>query len=536
MKIKTLILSTLLAHAAAAVPLERWVYTPSNLLVDENITKLTALMKRARACGFTKMLLADSKFSRLDQMDKRYFRNLNQIKTEAAALSMEVIPAVFPIGYSNDMLHVDPNLAEGLPVRDAIFLVEKGEARPVADPGIALKGGACDNRKAWGFVDETIVVENGTFRASDFPGNSRFNAKVKVQPFHHYRLSIKIKTDNLSGGKPEMKALGQDNLSLQHTSIQVAPTQDWKTYDVTFNSLEQKEVLIYFGIWGGAKGTIWWDDASLSDAGLVNLLRRPGAPFTVKTESGVELKEGLDFEKISDPKCGRVKWGGDYETWHEPPVLKTKQPDGTKLKVSWFHPHIIYDEQVCACPSEPATRDFLQDQARRMHEVWGAKSYMMSHDEWRVLGWDDACSRRGLSAGALMADNLRFCTSLLKSANPGGNIYVWNDMFDPHHNAVKPPYYLVKGDLTGSWDGLAADVIVMNWNFGHRAESLKFFADRGNRQVLAGYYDDSAEQIGRWLEAAKGVKGVQGVMYTTWKQNYADLEAFARVVDRAEGK
>ena len=33
------------------------------------------------------------------------------------------------------------------------------------------------------------------------------------------------------------------------------------------------------------------------------------------------------------------------------------------------------------------------------------------------------------------------------------------------------------------------------------------------------------------LAAAKNVPGVIGVMYTTWKKNYADLEAFARIAD-----
>jgi hypothetical protein len=32
------------------------------------------------------------------------------------------------------------------------------------------------------------------------------------------------------------------------------------------------------------------------------------------------------------------------------------------------------------------------------------------------------------------------------------------------------------------------------------------------------------------MRAAAGVRGVVGVMYTTWQQNYADLEAFARYV------
>jgi hypothetical protein len=36
--------------------------------------------------------------------------------------------------------------------------------------------------------------------------------------------------------------------------------------------------------------------------------------------------------------------------------------------------------------------------------------------------------------------------------------------------------------------------------------------------------------VKQWLEAAKKVSGVEGVMYTTWKGNYRDMEEFARAV------
>ena len=75
-------------------------------------------------------------------------------------------------------------------------------------------------------------------------------------------------------------------------------------------------------------------------------------------------------------------------------------------------------------------------------------------------------------------------------------------MFDPNHNAVAKDYYLVNGPLTGSWEGLDKDVIIVPWYFAKRAESLKFFADRGHQQVIAGYYDAKPERIKEWLDAA----------------------------------
>ena len=100
-------------------------------------------------------------------------------------------------------------------------------------------------------------------------------------------------------------------------------------------------------------------------------------------------------------------------------------------------------------------------------------------------------------------------------------------MFDPNHNA-HDDYYLVFGDLTGSWSGLTPDVRIMNWNLGNAA-SLKFFSDAGHQQVIAGYYDsgDGAASAASELAAAKGLPGIRGMMYTTWQQDFSQLEAYA---------
>ncbi len=527
------LLSGLLESVALGAPLERWVYASVNLLVPAEADRLEALMRRARPLGFTHFLLADSKFMRIPQMDARYAKHVKQIKRVAAEIGIEIVPAVFPVGYSNDLLWSDPNLAEGLPVRDALFVVSNGVARVVADPPVSLP--PLTERRRWGFVDDNLQPDQGGLRVTDPNGaNARFMARVKVSPFRQYHVSVRIKTSGFVG-QPEIKVLADGDRSLNFTSLKTKPTQDWHTHDITFNSLEQTNVNIYFGAWSATRGSLWLADPRLEEAGPVNILRRDGCPLRVRIEDGRELKEGTDFEPLHDPRLGNQPWQGEYEVWHEAPPLQSKLPDGTRLRVSYFHPHIIYDGQVCACPSEPEFDQLLERQAREVHAAWGAQSYLMSHDEWRVLGWDEACRRRNLDAGAIVADNVRKCTGWLRAVNPGGRVIVWSDMFDPFHNAVDN-YYLVRGNLRGSWNRLDKSVIIMNWNFGKRSESLKFFAERGHQQIIAGYYDAGPEQIGQWLESARGVPGVIGVMFTTWQQNYSDLESFARVVDHFERK
>ena len=156
----------------------------------------------------------------------------------------------------------------------------------------------------------------------------------------------------------------------------------------------------------------------------------------------------------------------------------------------------------------------------------------MSHDEIRVANWCKACRDRKLTPGQLLAENVRQCTTILKSVNPNARIFVWSDMFDPTHNAVDS-YYLVNGSLKGSWEGLPRDVIIANWNGGKARESLAFFAGRGHRQLIAGYYDvDDLSNFQTWDSAARDVKGIIGFMYTTWASKFGLLEKYAEAMKR----
>lgn len=512
---------------------ERWVYLPGNLQVDEQAGKITALLARSNAAGYTHALLADSKFARLGTVPDRYFTNARRVKDSAAALGIKLIPAVFPIGYSNSMLFHDPNLAEGLPVKDALFVIRGDTARHEPEPDVHLPTPAMGDRKDWGFVDDNLKFADGTWQSGPTGANARMTRKLQVAPFRQYHVSVKIRAAGLCGGMPEIKALTSDGASLQWSNLGVKPDQEWTTHDVTFNSLDHREVSLYFGIWGGHQGTIWWKDPAIAECGLVNLLRRPGAPFVVRTEDGRVLREGTDFEPVADPKMGTVPWSGEYTRWHQAPDIKTRGlADGTRLRVSFYHPHVIYDDQVCICPSEPKTLALLRDEARRIHDLWDSETTMMSHDEWRVLGWDESCRKRQLTPGQLVADNARTCIAMLRETAPHTRIAVWSDMFDPYHNAKKN-YYLVHGDLKDSWLGLDREVLIINWNSGQAKDSLRFFAGRGHQQLLAGYYDSAPANIRPWLAAAKDVKGVIGAMYTTWRNDYKDLEAFAKELETA---
>jgi hypothetical protein len=517
--------------------LERWVYASFNLLVPEQVERLSGLMREAASLGYTHILLTDSKFSRLHEMFDRYFQHVAHVRELAAELGLKLIPALFPLGYSNSLLARDPNLAEGLPVRGALFEVRGGSARLVPDPPTGLP--AINDRKAWDFVDETLAVDGESLRTEDPKGrNCRVMKSVKVAPWRHYHIAVRMKTKEFRG-QPQIQVLERSTgRKLCYTNLRIERTQDWSVQHVTFNSLENSSVNIYIGAWGAAGGQLWLADTQLEECGLLNVLRRPGTPLEVRRDdaTATPLREGEDFEPVSDPLLGVVPYGGEYEVYHESPAIRMRGewPDGTRLRVSWYHPHIIYDGQVCGCATEPGFQELLKGQAVAMEQLFPNSDRMMSHDEWRVMGWDESFAKTGWTPGKAVAESVRFCVRQLQTLSRSRRIAVWSDMFDPHHNAIDH-YYLVNGDLAGSWEGLGREVLVVNWNFGLREESLKFFADRGLQQVLAGYYDTDAGQIGKWLSTvrAQSISGVTGVMYTTWKQDYSQLKEFAEVVNQS---
>ena len=108
----------------------RWIYLSTNLLVEENVEKDMALLRRAAEAGYTGVVLTDAKFIRWDGLPERYVHNVERVRRACRELNLDCIAAVCPIGYSSGLLSRDPNLAAGLPVVDAPFVAREGRLIP----------------------------------------------------------------------------------------------------------------------------------------------------------------------------------------------------------------------------------------------------------------------------------------------------------------------------------------------------------------------------------------------------------------------
>ncbi|HKI16534.1 MAG TPA: hypothetical protein VKA15_01570 [Isosphaeraceae bacterium] len=572
----------LLAQAASPAYSERWVYCGFNLQVEKSADELATLCERAAKAGYTGIVLSDYKLQILDRVPDFYFRNAERVKASAARAGIEIIPAVFSIGYSNGHLAHDPNLAEGLPVVDQLYVVKEqtgasmpvrsGAARRPSSSGSRLRVAVLDSRTAQipnggleetqgdrilgfslqddpgvtTFVDREIKhagkvslrVEPGTKDSRRSVPLTRLARPVALRPNTPYRFSCWVKTRDLGPtGGFHLLALGTGRESRQLTFHEggIERNQDWKQIEVVFNSLDQREANLYVGLWETGPGTYWVDDLKLEELALVNVLRRNGCPVTVKSGDGrTTYVEGRDFEPVVDSQLGQVPWPGEYEFGHPGPTIKltgsSRIKTGDRLRVSWYHPVITHSGQMMCCLSEPKLEPILRDQARRINQLFHPRTFFMSHDEIRVANWCQACRDRKMTPGQLLAENVKTCAGILKAVNPRARVVVWSDMFDPHHNAVDK-YYLINGSLKGSWEGLPRDVIIANWNSGKARESLAFFAGLGHRQLIAGFYDASdLSNFEQWHSAARGVSGVMGFMYTTWQGKYDLLEKYGEAM------
>ncbi len=194
----------------------RWVYLQMNLQVAENVEKAKEILTRAEAAGYNGVVLADYKLNILDRVPEFYFDHAREFREHADVLGMEIIPCVAPMGYSDGLLAHDPNLAEGLPVRDAQFIVQNGRAVLVSSLDDPLPGGAFESHRnhtvtGWSFQDEagtasfvdTDVKHGGdaSLRWDNPEGNARVSEVVQVSPWRQYHLSVWIKTEDFSSSR-----------------------------------------------------------------------------------------------------------------------------------------------------------------------------------------------------------------------------------------------------------------------------------------------------------------------------------------------
>lgn len=471
-----------------------------------------------------------------------YFRRLDQIKKACEDNRLELIPSVFSVGYGGGALAHNRNLAEGLPVTDAPFVVHGGqgvleETQPVKFVNGGFEDFTGNNMKGYNFHDQpgeisfadTQIKHSGqaSLRLENFTtnqyGHGRVMQSVNVQPHRCYRLTLWVKTEGLQPANAFRVLALAGERELAPREFHIPSTTDWRKVTMVLNSLTYDKISLYAGLWGGKSGKVWLDDWKLEEVGPVNVLHRPGTPVTVrKADGSVTYTEGKDYAPLQDPNL--QVWFDDKDALPLKIPPGSRIHDGDRLRVSWYHSMILNDSQVGVCMAEPELYEIFDHEAKLLAEKIQPRSVMLNMDEIRMGGTCQAC--RGRNMGELLGECITKQAAILRTHIPSVEVYIWSDMLDPNHNA-HGNYYLVNGDYTGSWEHVPRNLIMTVWGGAPQAKSLHFFSDHGFRTLIGCYYDaDDLKDVQGWLDAARGLRKVRGFMYTPWEKKYALLPDF----------
>ena len=544
-----------LTPAPKVEPVQKWVHTFANFASPKQSAGVEAVLRQAKAAGYTALLVSDTKWHKLQLTDERYKKNLQAFRKTCKDQGIKfVVGGIGPFGYADTFLSHNPNLAESQPVRGAAFIVRDGKLVPFDDGTTVLRNGSfeeLDGDKPAGWqgdkviIDKTQKADGAVSIALDFGAGGgeirrrRISQDVKVKPWQYYLLSAKVKVENFSGKEVQMHVVSKTRPGywLNMEQIEVAKATEWKTVYAAFCSQDSTEVTVNVGVWEAKKGKIWWDDVKIQPGGFINIVRRDDVPLTVTSEDGKTVyTEGKDFAQVADPKLVNDPVPGYFKVGHEQPDVTipagSALKEGQKVLASYcFAIESGKAGQMNVSLAEPEVYQYIEEEARWMKENVAPDMYFMGYDEVRAAGWDDAEVKTGKTPGQLLAESVAKTIAIIKKVDPGKPISVWNDMFDPNHNASPkfPQYYMVKGKgpWAGSWEGLSRDVLIVNW-LGKQPESVVFFAQRGHQQIIS---DQDTARITSRLGAAEKLPGIVGVMYTNWSNDFSKLKVYSEAVD-----
>lgn len=506
---------------------------------------ITNLLETAARSGLNGAVLS-ANLDTLCKQSPAYLSHLQAVKTTCDNLGLELIPSVFSVGYGGGILSHNRHLAEGLPVRDAAFVVHGNEARFEPDHPVTIVNGSFEEFKGnqfpgFGFHDspgvishvDTNTVHSGraALRLEGFQtdryGHGRIMQKVSVQPQRCYRMSLWVKTERLQPATAFRVTVLAGDRELAPRTFPVKATSDWQKLTLLVNSLEFDSMNVYAGVWEGKEGRVWLDDWFIEEVGPINALRRPGTPLTVRSEDrSTTYQEGQDYEVFASPEFSHYRLDQP-----NPPIrLRPGGPihEGDRLRVSWFHPMLIHDSQVTVCMAENQLDEIFDHEARLLAEQLHPRKILLNMDEVRMGGTCEKCRDKNMAE--LLGGCIGRQVDALRRYSPEARIYIWSDMLDPNHNA-RGQYYLVRGDFTGSWNYVPKDLIVTVWGGAPREQSLRFFADHGFQTLVACYYDaDDLKEVRGWQAFASKVPNVRGFMYTPWLKKYDLLPDFGKLL------
>ena len=327
-----------------------------------------------------------------------------------------------------------------------------------------------------------LAALNGT----GFTGGKVRSADVPVRRDALYRISLKVRTEGFSAAsKLSLRAFPKGSWDTRAIApCRLAPTQDWTEVVLFAQSIGDEAFSVrFFTSVKNAKGAYDVKDAVIEEVAPAN------------AGKDLALREG---EETVVDVCVPVE------------VVHASTP---------------------MCFTHPGREDYYRRSAEAVKRVLNPKKWFLYCDEIRAGGLCPRCRASGKTVAQLIADDVKFQCAAIRAVCPDATIYSWSDMFDPNHNA-REKYFAMASPLTGIWDLIPKDLVICCWKEG-RAEksSVAFFEQLGFRTQVALYYDhDDLVSTRLGLDAAQKCPNCCGVIFATWRYNYAKLPEFCDLI------
>ena len=476
---------------------------------------------------------------------------LRKLRTHADAKGVRLIPNCWSVGYGT-MVGVVPNIAETRPVRGMPFVAE-GECIVPCRGSVALDNGSLSDFdlaknafRGWNadhpgrqcFVDTTIghagkvSVRFEPGPEKDPHGHARFFRHVDLTPGRRYRFSGWVKGIGLEGHfKPIAVSVYPDGADLNGGApfgarlMFKAGDDGWQRLTVDFCTGEAKGAWIYVGSWSGKSlkdAKFWLSDFLLEEIGVTELALRETAPRTLRSAA-----TGRIYEEGRDWALAKTKAGEE---------VRMDIPSGSRIALG---ERLLFDgyevaragskNQISTCMSDPRLYAAFEKSAQAIEEILHPGAWLLSVDEVRNGGTCELCEPRKTDMAHIFGDCVTKMRDIIKAVDPKAEIFAWSDMFDPWHNA-KAKVGGCKGSFVGSADLIPADVGMMFWHGGILEKSAPYFAERKHNFMGSICCDSKNVQkvLRNWKEKLSPYPELRGFMYTTWVNNYDNLDLFMK--------
>ncbi len=546
----------------------RWVYAfGSTCETEKGLSRLKQIADSAAAHGLNGFVLP----GRADRIDKRppeYLRRLKELNVYLKKRNLELIPAIMSFSWGDALYENDRNLTTGLPVKEALFSVKNGQAQLESDYAVEIENGSFEkyDQKE---IENWTLSEKAAQNIALIPhesaaGKTALRVKIehnlpdeyplltqsiKVHPYRLYKVTYWINLKKIihnAWGVFPVQVKGSDGRGLHYQIPFIPQDSAWHKAVIAFNSLNYSEVRIIISSPASQEAEYLVDNLSIEEAGLINVLRRPGTPVVVRgADNGFLYEEGKDYDKIIDPFRIDSSWNEkiDFRFDHREPPIKilpgSRIKEGQKLRVSWYHPLYIYGGAFPLCMSEPKVYKLLRRKVELIHEAIAPQKYLISIEEIRGGNTCAACKARNITMAETVGDCVHKCADILKEVNPRVQLYMWGDLFDPNHNGDEREgkyYFHVHGNYSGSWNYIPKDMVMIPWWDEIMEKSVQHFDSLGFKTISGCYYDrdDDFSILKKMMKDLKKYDSHTGFMYCSWEDKFDLVSAFGDLLKQGQ--